>query len=50
MTDHEPIPIERTQKIEIALNTYEPRSPNLVGRILKDVLNENTAEGYCGAV
>lgn len=30
MTDHEPIPIERTQKIEIALNTYEPRSPNLV--------------------
>lgn len=30
MTDHEPIPIERTQKIEIALKTYETGSPNLV--------------------
>lgn len=30
MTDREPIPIERPQKIESALNTYEPGSENLV--------------------
>jgi len=30
VTDHEPTPIERTQLIEIALNTYKSDSQNLV--------------------
>lgn len=30
MTDHEPTPIERTQLIEIALNTYKSDSENPV--------------------
>jgi hypothetical protein len=30
MTSHEPTPIERTQLIEIALNTYQAGAPNLV--------------------